>query len=68
MVQNKSKEVRIEEELLMKDSGYLRVPKAVRQKFGTPRKFPQPEWTIGEDDDSLSLTFKFLKKKIGGGA
>ena len=57
----------IKEQLLIKQSGYLRVPKAISQKVGTsPRNYPQPDADFKEDEETFTVSFTFKKKDIGG--
>jgi len=52
-------------ETLINDLGYLKVPQAVKDKFGTPTKYPNPDYRIGKDDDkSFELIFVFPKKEM----
>jgi len=63
-----SEENKPEEQLKMKDSGYLRVPQPIKQRFGSPRKYPQPTWAFAEDTKTISLTFTWQKKELNGGS
>ena len=56
----------IKEQLLIEQSGYLRVPKAVSQRFGSPRNYPQPDAEFNEDEETFTVAFTFKKKDIGG--
>lgn len=52
-------------ENLLNDVGYLKVPAAVKDRFGTPTRYPNPDYRIGkDDDDSFELIFVFSKKDL----
>lgn len=55
---------KINEQLIVKEVGYLRVPKPVKDKFGSPKYYPNPDWTTQETDDQFILTYKFDKKQL----
>lgn len=61
----------IKEKLLLKHQGYLKIPIAVRDTHGNPKKYPNPEATATVEDGELLITYKFkldeLPKKKGSG-
>jgi len=55
---------KISENLIVNDLGYLKIPQAVKGKYGTPTKYPNPDWYIEKDNNYLILIYKFDKKEI----
>lgn len=55
----------IQEILLDKNTGYLRVPQAIKDKFGAPVHYPNPTWRIEKNNkDVLELVYVFDKEKM----
>lgn len=55
----------IQEKLLDRNTGYLRVPQAVKDEFGAPIRYPNPTWRIGKNDKkTLELVYVFNKKEL----
>ena len=62
---NKQSKNKPEEQLLNIKLGYLKVPQAVKDRFGTPTKYPNPDYRIGcDDDDTFELIFIFPRKDM----
>ncbi len=65
------KKSEIKEELLLKHQGYLKLPKRVKDTYGNPKKYHNPDATAQEKDGKLLVTFEFdldkLPKKKGSG-
>ena len=62
----------IKEELISRHHGYLRLPKRVRDQYGNPKKYPNPDATAQEIDGKLVVCYSFPldklpKKKEGSG-
>lgn len=55
---------KISENLIVNELGYLKIPQAVKGKYGTPTKYPNPDWYIEKDEKYLILIYKFNKKEI----
>lgn len=55
---------KISEKLIVSDLGYLKIPQPVKDKYGTPTKYPNPDWYIEKDENNLILIYKFNKKEI----
>lgn len=56
---------RILEKLLDTNLGMLKIPKAVKDKFGTPTRYPNPDWRIGKDnEDVIEVVYIFDKRKL----
>ena len=49
----------IKEVLLIKSMGYLRLPKRVRDNYGNPKDYPNPDGFVQASDGKLSVTFVF---------
>jgi hypothetical protein len=68
MTQEKNIETEnIVQEILVTKSGYLRIPKAVKdkakEKFGTSQNFPNPTWNATTEDDQIKVTYIFVMKR-----
>ena len=61
----------IKEKLLLKHQGYLKIPIAVRDTHGNPKKYPNPEATAKVEDGKLLIIYEFeldeLPNKKGSG-
>lgn len=55
---------KISENLIVNELGYLKIPQPVKGKYGTPTKYPNPDWYIEKDEKYLILIYKFNKKEI----
>lgn len=64
MVDEKKIRGKISEKLIVSELGYLKIPQAVKGKYGTPTKYPNPDWYIEKDENNLILIYKFSKKEI----
>lgn len=52
----------IQEKLLDTNLGQLRIPKAFKDNFGTPVRYPNPDWKVGEETDTtIELVYIFNK-------
>ncbi len=49
----------IKEELIVKNQGYLRLPKRVRDHYGNPKAYPNPDVIVAEINGKLIVTFEF---------
>lgn len=60
----------IKEQLLVDSIGYLKLPKRVRDQYGNPKNYPNPDVSAEEVSGELVLTYRFklkdLPKKEGG--
>jgi len=63
MAGDAKKAVKIPEQLIV-SNGLLKVPSAVRDKYGSARSFPNPDWAIRETDGKVELTYIFDKKQL----
>jgi len=52
-------EPEIRERLLLKDMGYLRLPASVRDTYGSPKKYPEPDVDVDLAGDILVVCYKF---------
>lgn len=55
---------KIDEKLIVNELGYLKIPQAVKGIYGTPTKFPNPDWSIIDDKELLILVYKFKKSDM----
>lgn len=58
----------IKEQLLVQKMGYLRLPKRVRDEYGNPKDFPNPDVTAHETSGKLIVTYEFDLKKLPKGS
>lgn len=54
----------IKEELIVKNQGYLRLPKRVRDHYGNPKAYPNPDVSVEEVGGKLMVTFEFELAKL----
>lgn len=59
----KEKTKRISEKLIVNELGYVKIPSPVKDKFGTPTKYPNPDWEFAEDKDTFRVTYIFDKQE-----
>ena len=59
-----TKERKFSERLIVKELGYLKIPQKVKDEYGTPTKFPNPEGDGVEKDGKLIVTYTFDIKEI----
>ena len=53
------------EKILDKSTGYLRIPQAIKDSFGTPKKWGNPTWRVIEDnEDVFEISFIFKKEEM----
>lgn len=55
---------KISEKLIVSDLGYLKIPQGVKDEFGTPTKYPNPDWFIEENKDKLRIIYEFDMKEL----
>jgi len=55
---------KIKERLLLKDMGYLRLPASIRDTYGSPKKYPEPDAVVKIVDGNLVVSFKFPLSKM----
>lgn len=60
----KKKDEEIKEQLLVDSLGYLKLPKRVRDQYGNPKKYPNPDVSAQEISGELVVTYKFKLKKL----
>ena len=54
---------KIPEQLLSGE--YFKMPKAVRDRFGRPSRYPNPDWRVGKDNEEVfELILVFNKKEL----
>ena len=59
MSKKAKKDREIKEELLVGKQGYLRLPKRVRDNYGNPKGYPNPDCTVQESGGKLVVTYVF---------
>lgn len=53
------------EKVIQRKLGYLKVPQAFRDKFGSPVHFPEPKQvSTAEDNDTVFLIYEFPKSEM----
>jgi len=58
-------ETKLEEKLIDNKSGYLKVPQAIKDHYGTPIKWPNPKCrVIRNDEEILEIAYTFDKQII----
>jgi hypothetical protein len=55
---------KIQEKLLDSNLGQLRIPKAFKDKYGTPTRYPNPDWKIGEETDTTIEIIYIFEKEV----
>jgi hypothetical protein len=56
---------KIQEKLLDSNLGQLRIPKAFKDRYGTPTRYPNPDWKVGEETDTtIELIYIFDKVSL----
>ena len=58
------KDEEIKEELISRHHGYFRLPKRVRDQYGNPKEYPNPDATAQEIDGKLVVCYSFLLDKL----
>jgi len=53
------KDEEIKEQLLVESLGYVKIPKRVRDQYGNPKKYPNPDVSAHEQDGKLIVCYEF---------
>ena len=54
----------IKEQLLVQKMGYLRLPQRVKDGYGNPKKYPNPDVKVQEVDGKLVVSYEFDLKEL----
>ena len=55
---------KIKERLLLKDMGYLRLPASVRDTYGSPKKYPEPDADVKVVGENIIVSYSFPLPKM----
>lgn len=60
----KKTDAEIKEDILVRYQGYLRLPKRIRDQYGNPKKYPNPDVSAEETGGNLVVIYSFPLSKL----
>lgn len=60
----KKKDEEIKEQLLVESLGYVKIPKRVRDQYGNPKQYPNPDVSAQEVSGQLVIEYRFDLDKL----